>query len=200
LPEYNSVIDRVKAGNILLDAGCAFGYALRQLATDGAPAANLIGVDIHPEFLELGYELFRDKGTFEARFLAGDLVNPDSSLAEIYGKVDIIHAAALFHLFGWDDQVKIGVRFVKLFRPEANALVVGRQIANFDPLDPTDHANQNLGWYRHNMKTWQQLWNVIGEKTDTRWKAMGYLSEINRSAPDAPGPKAVMNFAVYKIA
>lgn len=197
LPEYPAIIERVKSGDVLLDAGCAFGYVLRQMAVDGAPAANLIGVDIRQEFLDLGYELFQDKG-FEARFIAGDLVSADPSLAGIAGTVDIIHAAALFHLFGWDDQVEIGVRFVELFKPHANALVVGRQIADLEPLDPVEHVRKGRGWYLHNLRTWQMLWDVVGEKTGTRWKVTGVVSE-RRSLNDVPGPKAGMSFAVYKV-
>ncbi|CAG8047608.1 unnamed protein product [Penicillium salamii] len=199
LPEYPAIIARVKAGDVLLDAGCAFGYVLRQMAVDGAPATNLIGVDIRQEFLDLGFELFQDKG-FEGRFIAADLVNVDpllDNLAEIAGTVDIIHAAALFHLFGWDDQVSIGVRFVELFKPGANALVIGRQIADLEPLDPVEHATQGRGWYRHNMRTWQMLWDVVGERTGTRWKTTGVVSE-KRGLKDVPGPKAGMSFAVYK--
>ncbi|CAG8195048.1 unnamed protein product [Penicillium salamii] len=196
LPEYPAIIARVKAGDVLLDAGCAFGYVLRQMAVDGAPATNLIGVDIREEFLDLGFELFQDKG-FEGRFITADLVNVDPSLAEIAGTVDIIHAAALFHLFGWDDQVSIGVRFVQLFKPGANALVIGRQIADLEPLDPVEHATQGRGWYRHNMRTWQMLWDVVGERTGTRWKATGIVSE-KRGLKNVPGPKAGMSFAVYK--
>ncbi|KAK9849687.1 hypothetical protein MYU51_013165 [Penicillium brevicompactum] len=197
LPEYPTIIERVKSGDILLDAGCAFGYVLRQMVTDGAPATNLIGVDLRQEFLDLGYELFQDKG-FEARFIAGDLVNADPSLAGIAGTVDIIHAAALFHLFGWDDQVEIGVRFVELLKPQANALIVGRQIADLEPLDPVEHLRQGRGWYRHNLRTWQMLWDVVGDKTGTRWKVTGVVSE-RRGLNDVPGPKAGISFAVYKV-
>jgi hypothetical protein len=126
-------------------------------------------------------------------------VNTDSSLDEIKRKVDIIHASALFHLLRCDDQVKIGIRFVELFKPDANAPVVGRQIANFEPLDPVEHVNQGHGWYRHNMRTWQQLWDVVGGKTGTQWKATGVLSATKGSTPSVPGLKARIKFAVYKV-
>ncbi|KAH8809369.1 methyltransferase domain-containing protein [Xylogone sp. PMI_703] len=201
LPEYPDVIERVKSGDVLLDAGCAFGYVLRQLAIDGAPAANLIGVELRQEFIDLGYELFRDGDTFDGHFFTGDLLDLEGhALDAINGKVDIIHAAALFHLFGWDDQVKLGVRLVRFFKPDTTkALVIGRQVGNFNPLDPADHLAQGLTWYRHNLQTWQRLWDVIGEITNTEWKATGVLRETQVSTFGPNGSRAGMTFAVSRI-
>ncbi|KAM4055329.1 methyltransferase [Hirsutella rhossiliensis] len=198
LPEYPSIVQRIKSGDILLDAGCAFGYVLRQLASDGAPAANLMGTDIEQRFMDLGYELFKDRGMFVARFFAGDLLELEGhSLDEVDGKVSIIHAAGLFHLFEWDDQVKLGIRLVEFFKPDVkNPMLIGRQIGDFHPLDPATHAEQGLGWYRHNIETWQQLWDRIGEETGTKWKATGSLPEIPRSAIGADAPRAGFDFTV----
>lgn len=111
-PEYSNILECLKSGGVLLDAGCAFGYVLRQLAMDGAPAANLIGTDMQQGFLDLGYDLFKDRDTLE----------------------DIIHAAALFHLFDWEDQVILGIRLVKFFKKDASkAMIVGRQIGTLYP-------------------------------------------------------------------
>jgi len=92
------------------------------------------------------------------------------------------------------------VRLVKFFKPDAKkALVLGRQIGNLHPLDPIAHAEQGLGWYRHNMETWQQLWDVIGEKTGTKWVATGTVREMQRETFGPGGPRAGMNFVVSKV-
>jgi len=49
--------------------------------------------------VSLGYELFRDKGTFPARFVTGDIFVPDQ-LAALDGQFDMVHTASFFHLFG----------------------------------------------------------------------------------------------------
>ncbi|KAJ5286788.1 hypothetical protein N7478_002474 [Penicillium angulare] len=127
---YFNILECLKSGGVLLDAGCAFGYILRQIAIDDAPAANLIGIDLQRGFLDLGYDLFKDRDTFEGKSLASDLLNPDDhSLDVINDTVDVSHAAALFHLFDWEDQVSLGTRQVKFFKKDAKqAMIVGRQI------------------------------------------------------------------------
>lgn len=185
----------------MLDAGCAFGYVLRQLVMDGAPAANLIGADIQQGFLNLGYDLFKDRDTFEGKFLAGDLLNPDDhSLDEINGKVDIIHAAALFHLFDWEDQVVLGTRLVKFFKKDASkAMIVGRQIGTLYPRNRATYKNEDgPGWYRHNLETWQDLWDEIGEKTGTKWKVNGTIREMQQSAQGSLG-RVGLNFVINKV-
>ncbi|ROV92283.1 hypothetical protein VSDG_07237 [Cytospora chrysosperma] len=136
LPEYPDIISRLKDGDALLDVGCCFGHILRQIVFDGAPSDNLAGTDLRPEFIELGYELFRDRDTFEAKFVTGDILDANNAgLATLDGDFDIIHAAAFFHLFDWSTQVKIGERLVRFFKPgTSNALLVGRQIGSRQPL------------------------------------------------------------------
>ncbi|KAH8902640.1 hypothetical protein BR93DRAFT_919711 [Coniochaeta sp. PMI_546] len=193
LPVYPEVLERLKSGDTLLDAGCCFGYVLRQLALDGAPQANLIGADLRQEFIDLGYELFRDRDTFGGRFVAGNMLDPaDTALTSIDGKVDLIHAASFFHLFNWDDQVRLGERLVRFFKPDAKkALVFGRQVGNRSP-----RTQQEGGRYRHDPETLQELWDEIGRKTGTRWKATATLHD-DFVAHDEQ--RVLIKFAVYKI-
>lgn len=118
-PEYEQLLARLRSGEKLLDAGCCFGQVLRQLVVDGAPPENLAGIDIDQKFIDLGFELFRDKDRFESRFVVGDVLNSSSSLDQLDGQFDIVHAASFFHLFGWDDQIQIAQRLVRFFWPDA---------------------------------------------------------------------------------
>jgi len=107
----------VKGGDIFLEVGCCFGQVLRQLAHDGAPAQNIVGVDVKKGFVDLGYELFRDRESFAARIVIGDMLDTkDSALSALDGTVHLVHAASLFHLFNWDDQLKLGERIVPFFK------------------------------------------------------------------------------------
>lgn len=106
LPEYPTILTRLKSGDALLDLGCCFGHIMRQIVFDGAPSENLTGTDLRPEFIELGYELFRDRAIFKSDFVTGDILDEDDEgLASLNGRFDVVHAAAFFHLFDWSTQV-----------------------------------------------------------------------------------------------
>lgn len=177
LPEYPDIISRLKDGEALLDVGCCFGHILRQIVFDGAPSDNLAGTDLRPEFIELGYELFRDRDTFEAKFVTGDILDAkNAGLATLDGDFDIIHAAAFFHLFDWSTQVKIGERLVRFFKPGiSNALLVGRQIGSRQPLRVEQSEERGEKTYLHSIETMQGMWNVIGANTGTRWEVTGRI-------------------------
>ncbi len=170
----------MRNGATLLDAGCCVGQALRQLAFDGAPSENLAGLDLRQDFIELGYELFRDRDRFKARFAAGSILDPDDAgLANLDGTVDIIHAAAFFHLFGWNDQVTMGVRFVTFFKQGTlkDAIVFGRQVGTKEPADVEESRKRGDTRYHHNQESMQKLWDVIGEKTGTKWTVEAELND-----------------------
>ncbi|KAJ4412915.1 hypothetical protein N0V82_008675 [Gnomoniopsis sp. IMI 355080] len=204
-PEYQNILGRLKSGEKLLDAGCCFGYVLRQVALNGVPAENLAGIDVHQEFVDLGYELFQDRDRFQARFVVGDVLNSSPSLKPLDGQFDIIHASSLLHLFGWDDQVRLGTRLVRFFNPEAKAaMVVGRQVAVYEApsleawrkQQATEHADGKRHNYHHDLKSWQLLWDEIGDKTGTKWKTSGEL--LSRMSDEIPTP--IMRFTVKKVA
>ena len=69
------MLERIKSGQTLLDLGCCFGQDLRRLVADGAPSRNLCGMDCNATFIDLGYDLFLDRETFEATFVVSDFLN-----------------------------------------------------------------------------------------------------------------------------
>jgi SAM-dependent methyltransferase len=116
----------------LLDLGCCLGQDLRRLVCDGVSSERLIGVDLHQEFIEQGYELFRDRKTFLAKFITADMLDdsPENPLRNLYNSVDIAHAASFLHLWNWDTQVKICERIIKLLRDRPGSIVVSLNRSN----------------------------------------------------------------------
>lgn len=161
------------------------------------PSKNLRGADLRQEFVDLGYDLFQDRGKFQGQFFTGNMLDTsDTSLDVLNGTVDIIHAASFFHLFGWDDQAKLGERIVKFFKPHAHkAVLVGRQVGNPQPKDHAEHTELGLGRYHHNPETLQKLWDAIGEKTSTRWKVDAEIIDL---IPDSDVPRIGIRFYVEK--
>ncbi|KAK3377303.1 hypothetical protein B0T24DRAFT_592916 [Lasiosphaeria ovina] len=203
LPQYGELIARTQRGAVLLDCACCFGQALRQLAADGAPAQNLAGLDLRREFVDLGYELFRDRGTFAARFVVGDMLDSgDARVGALDGAVDVVHAASFFHLFGWADQVAIGARMVKFFREGiTDAVVLGRQIGSaVEPLDPEEHEKRGLGRYHHNQKSMQRLWDEIGRRTGTAWAVEAELATALEDNNGEVAERTTIRFVVRQRA
>ncbi|KAK0609972.1 hypothetical protein B0T17DRAFT_473363, partial [Bombardia bombarda] len=185
LPSYPSILSRLASGAVLLDCACCLGQALRQLAFDGAPTPNLIGTDLRREFIDYGFDLFRDRESFGGRFVTGSMLDPDdANLKSLDGTVDIIHAHSFFHLFGWTEQRVAGERMVRFFKGEGEgegeregrvgeATVVGRQVG-----EAGEPGDEGEGRYLHNEASLQRLWDEIGASTGTRWRVE---AELERS-------------------
>jgi SAM-dependent methyltransferase len=168
---YPEVISRLKAGEIFLDLGCCFGQELRQLAYDGAPTENLYGSDLRPEFIELGYKLFKDKDSFKATFIPSDVFDDSSELLkQLAGKIDIIYTGSFFHLFHLEEQYAVARQVIKLLHTKPGSLIIGRQVGNLE-----SGTFQSPGYqgerqrFRHNEQSWKEFWEKIGEETGTKW-------------------------------
>ena len=57
---------RMKNGENFLDLGCCFGQDLRELVADGAPSENIYGLDIEGPLIDVGYDLFMDRGKIKS--------------------------------------------------------------------------------------------------------------------------------------
>jgi hypothetical protein len=184
MPSYDKILARLcdsTAPARLLDVGCCFGQDLRRLVADGAPSENLVGFDLEPQFLELGYELFADREFFKGKMYAGDIFDessPSSPLASLKGTIDIAHATSFFHLFSWDDQVNAGVHLVRLMRNALGALVLGRQLGSSIGEERQKPTDPNSKMYYHSPESFKRLWAVISERTDTNWNINAWLEEV----------------------
>ena len=211
-PLYPTVLARLKETvnpELFLDLGCCFGQDIRRLVADGIPGEKLYGADLRLEFLELGYELFQDKGSLKAHFLEGDIFEEDDEaeggkeLSNLNGKIDIIYAAAFLHLFNWEEQVRAGTRMVRLMTE--NSLVFGWQLGTTKPGSRARHSDKSRTRYDHNPASFQKLWEVIGEQTATKWKVHAELHQVKgweqiNSGHDNAGDTRAMQFEVHRLA
>lgn len=155
----------------LLDLACCVGQFIRKFAHDGVQVSQLCGSDLRPEFIEIGYELFRDRDRLPPScFAPGDMLNPaDASLARLDGSITLVHASNFFHLFGWKSQVVIGERIIRFLKPGTeNAVVFGRHIGTVAP--GGEAAKKEDGRYLHDEQSFQMLWDEVGRRTGTRWR------------------------------
>ncbi|KAI0970119.1 hypothetical protein F4678DRAFT_147832 [Xylaria arbuscula] len=179
-PGMQRAIERLKAPGsqeTFLELGGFMCQTIRQLVFEGVDSARLYGTDLHGEFLELGYEQFRDRETLKSTLVPGDLLLPDaeyatSEMASTFnGKMTIAHAANFFHLFSWESQLIICERIVAFFRrgvsAQTPAVLFGHHIGSIKPGEVRAGA---FRVFMHDQTTFQSLWDEIGKKTGTKWK------------------------------
>lgn len=173
------VLSRLHAGETLLDLGCCFGQDLRKLAFDAGTSANLLGADIEGRFIELGYELFRDRRSLKAKFSTGSIFDEDF-LIDRHGKVDMIYLGSFLHLFSRTQQRLIVAKLEKLLVPKPGALVFGR---NSGAETGGEFRMESLGWnlYRHSNDTIKELWEG---GVEGKWEIESGLSRYESAGWD----------------
>lgn len=201
-PCYQQVLFRLKvprSNDAFLDLGCCVGQALRQLRHDGVEGSQLFGVDVQSKFVDIGYDLFQDRRDFCATFVIGDILDPDDRrLDELSHKVTIIYACSFFHLFNWIQQLYIGIRLVGFLKHGTkNALLYGRHIGTGSP---RSKSSTSTAPYLHNKNSFQQLWNEVGEVTNTRWTVEWEpASEMIHDLPNIEKEVQPIDFMVHQV-
>lgn len=100
----------------------------------------------------------------------------DSPLQKLDGQIDIIHAASFFHLFSWDEQVRVAERVVRLLRARPGSLLLGRQVGNVLACEHAGPAgSRRAARFRHDEGSWERMWAEVGRRTGTRWKVEAAL-------------------------
>ncbi|KAI1325180.1 hypothetical protein F5Y16DRAFT_276124 [Xylariaceae sp. FL0255] len=186
--EMHGVIKRLKAPDsqdTFLEIGGFICQTLRRLAFEGVDTTRLYGTDLHDEWFDLGYDLFRDRETMKATFVAGDMLLPDDEYASsqlaktLNGKITIAHAANFFHLFTLDAQLVICERIARFFRNQSDtkqpAVLFGTHVGT---ATAGEVRTRSLRSYAHDQKTFQSLWDEVGRRTGTRWAASMRVADI----------------------
>lgn len=175
---YSEVVSRLKIGQTYLDAGCCFGQDLRKLIFDGAPSSKaLYGLDIESAFLDLGYELFRDRATFQDTLLTVDLLKQSQPVLELEHSIDIIGTFSLFHFFRYEQQIKVAKRFVRFAKTYPSSTLVGRQLG----APKGDHYSgllKDTTISVHDIGTFTTFWERIGEETASQWEVDANMTPV----------------------
>jgi chemotaxis methyl-accepting protein methylase len=111
-----------------------FAQDLRKLVYDGAPPESVYGTDLRGEYFDFGYKLFRDEHVVSRdHFIAADILDPNApGLIDLEGKLDVINATHIIHVFNLEDQKKLIKRFMGLLKREKGVVVTGRMTGHLD--------------------------------------------------------------------
>lgn len=171
-PAFASVAERLRASentDVFLDVGCCLGQIIRYLVAQGVSGERLFGTDLQSRFIDLGYDLFRDKKFITAEFVCGDMLDDDARLEQLNGKVDIIYAESFFHLFEYYDQKKAAKRMVGFFKKDSrDPIIFGRNGGKKIP-----------GWEKYILDGdgFGRLWQEVGQETATSWSTETSVKE-----------------------
>ncbi|GAD93798.1 hypothetical protein SNOG_10728 [Paecilomyces variotii No. 5] len=227
-PAYGKVIELLKPKADVsedqarfLDIACCFGQDIRKLIHDGVPASAVYGTDIKREFLDLGFEFFKDKAKFpepERQFFVADIFDaagPERAgiWNEMMGKFTVIQMANFLHLFTYERQLQICCTVARLLVAKPGALVVGRQLGSADPREVERGllVSSSGSRYWHSPETFRQMWAEAGEKTGTKWdvdvrfieldeEKLKLLKELKQNATAAGAErKQRLNYLVFTV-
>lgn len=109
----------------------------------------------------------------EATFFSCNLLD-QTALPELEDQIDILLANSLLHLFTWDDQVTAACRLVTFLRPKQGSLILGRQVGALEAGEYRGLSEESTS-YRHNIESFQRLWDVVGARTGSKWKVEATL-------------------------
>ena len=151
------------------------GQDLRRLAVDGAPTENIYAPDIIQDFWDIGYDLFQDRSAMKAHFVKADILDSDSALKALHGKLDVIYIASVLHLFGWQKQLEATRELVRLSK--VGTAVLGCQLGRNEPEEKASKWDGNTAFF-HNVESFDKMWRIIGEDTGTSWKVTASLGSL----------------------
>lgn len=170
-------MQRLKDGQKFLDLGCCFGQDVRSLVYDGAPPEQIWGTDLQSGFIELGYELFQDKETLKSHFLAADVLDTGSCLAQLDHTIDVTYAGCFFHLFDWEQQVQVAKRIIQLLAAQKGSLVIGKQVGHVTADEkPFQIPSGGIVW-RHNVASFRRMWEEAAGQSNGQWRVNAWLSD-----------------------
>lgn len=158
---------------IFLDLGTCLGQDLRKLIYDGASPSQLYGSDIEQSFIDTGYEMFLDENKMPRdHFLCPADVFQDpaeTKLSVLKDQVDLLNVSAVFHLFDKEKQIDVARCCMRLLRkdPGARSLVLGAHVGNIHATETTRYSGRK---FRHNEKTWKELWEEVCQEAEFRDK------------------------------
>ena len=135
----------------------------------------MYATDLIEDFWEIGYDLFRDRDSMKANFLKADILDANSALKDLHGKIDVVYAGSVFHLFGWANQLKAARQLVLLSR--VGTAVLGCQLGRNDAEEVTSRWDGKTAFY-HSVESFREMWHIVEEDTGTCWTVNASLGSL----------------------
>ncbi|KAK8091035.1 Type I Iterative PKS [Apiospora phragmitis] len=194
-PAYPAMLKRLQAGEArYLEIGFGLGQDLRKLVADGAPGQSVYGSELEAGFVDLSYELWRDRATLQAHLAQGDALSDLSAgdgggmLSRLQGTVDYLYLGMVLHVFDRELQLtllKNCVQLLKLERPgrqqqqeQPGPMILGEAVGDIEG------CATPAGNFMHSDATLRQLLAEVAESTGRHLECCITLDE-SLTMPDA---------------
>ena len=182
-PQWEDVLKAVKNGGVFLDVGAFMAVEVRALASrPGVDPKLLFALDLAPEFLELGFECFRDADRLvRDNFIAADFFDDaDDRVKALRGKAAVVHAGAFLHLFTLEKATSAVCRMIELGRQQKGTLILGRVLGRREAAHVMYKDAIRTLAYRHNWVSMKKMWEDAAERTGTKWDVWTKQRDIPR--------------------
>lgn len=141
----------------------------------------MVGAELSPTFIRLGYELFRDAPE-DVAMVRADILAPlseDGPLGQFRGRLRVVQLGMILHLFTWEEQITAFENAVALLRDEPGVLIIGQATGNLDGVvtQTLSVGGANKGTCKHNVESFKRLVGDVEARTGTRWDVKAELDE-----------------------
>jgi hypothetical protein len=158
---------------------------------DGAPSANMYGAEQLSGFVDLAYDFFGDRDTFQGKFLVGDVTSPDETnpqLAALRGTVDLIHVGMVLHLWDLETQTRFCEKLVEYARPVPGTMVFGHSAGRVEAAEWPNPVGKIM--FKQNPDSFARMWDEVGRRTGTRWRTDAWLYQGSMESNHWDDPQA----------
>jgi SAM-dependent methyltransferase len=186
-----------------LDVGCCFAQDLRKLVHDGANSANLYGLEKQAEFIDLAFDFFGDRDSFQGKFIAADIFDRENEIIKAVqedGGFNFVQLGMILHIWDMEGQIKACERVVELLAPKPGSLIVGQSVGHITGIETPGKSGKI---FKQSAETFKTMWEEVGRRTGTRWEVRAEIDAglgigEKKRAWDDPDTRR-LNFEVERL-
>ena len=155
-----------------------YGHLLFRSTPDTFPAAFIPGDAFDPNFIAPPYDPFASIEEVPDFSRPLPSLRDLTSLKQLRGRIDAIHASSFFHLFPEEKQRELALITASLLSPEPGSVIFGQHVSKPEK-GFRDEAGETYKMFCHSPESWKDLWeSVFKEKGDIIVDAT--LQEVRR--------------------
>jgi len=184
-PKYPVIQENIEKKRII-DIGCALGTDLRKFLVDGAKLENLVAVDQHEEFWNLGLEMFEDMNSELGKssvFVCADFLALDFLSKLRMTDFDVVYMGSILHLLN-EEQVKRSLMVASSLLSRRNGVLLGRTVGIENSSSavslPTDNNPERVSRFLHSPDSLKKVLEACGfQNIEITWTVRNREGERN---------------------